>query len=208
MDDDFPHGVERNETLTILGETRAMRRLLDQPVPTELIDTLIWAGTRAASPNNTQLWHFVVVTDPDVRRRIGDAVTRFLKWIDRLPPPADDSDAHIRNESRYLLSTIAEAPVLLFVCGEHRYPEIEPDVRYLWSAVNTASQNVLTAARSLGLGATLTMLQVGNEPVVREILGLPDHVEIGTVIPIGWPDRSFGPVRRRPVAEVTHHDRW
>jgi hypothetical protein len=52
------------------------------------------------------------------------------------------------------------------------------------------------------------MMQVGNEDGVRAALGLPDHVWIGTLIPVGFPDRPFGPVRRKPLAEVIHHDRW
>ncbi|SEG91872.1 Nitroreductase [Thermomonospora echinospora] len=206
--DGFPSGVAANETLRTIGTARAMRRLRPDPVPDELIRTLVWAGTRAASPNNSQLWRFVVVRDPGRRAAIGAALERFVRWIDSLGKPADDGDAHIRAEARHLVVNVAQAPVLLFVCAEHSYPERGPDPRYLWSAVNTASQNVLVAARSLGLGATLTMMQVGNEQGVRDVLGLPDDVHIGTMIPVGWPDRPFGPARRRPLDDVIHHDRW
>ncbi|GAA3516187.1 nitroreductase family protein [Aeromicrobium panaciterrae] len=206
--DDFPDGAPLNETLRMIGTARAMRRLKPEPIREELIRALIWAGTRAASPNNTQLWRFVVVSDPVQKAAIGEALGRFVKWIDSLGAPADDSDAHIRKESRHLVVNVAQAPVLIFVCAEHSYPTRGPDVRYLWSVANTASQNILVAARSMGLGATLTMMQVGNEDAIREILGLPDDVHIGTMIPIGWPDRPFGPARRLPIDAVIHHDRW
>jgi nitroreductase len=206
--DGFPPGVTPNETLRMIGTARAMRRLRPDPVPDELIRALVWAGTRAASPNNSQLWRFVVVRDPGRRAAIGAALERFVRWIDSLGEPAGAGDAHIRAEARHLVVNVAQAPVLLFVCAEHSYPEPGPDPRYLWSAVNTASQNVLVAARSLGLGATLTMMQVGNERGVREVLGLPGDVHIGTMIPVGWPDRPFGPARRRPLDDVVHHDRW
>ncbi|WP_395111191.1 nitroreductase family protein [Actinomadura sp. SCN-SB] len=206
--EDFPPGVEPNETLRVIGSARAMRRLRPDPVPDALVRALVWAGTRAASPNNSQLWRFVVVRDADQKAAIGGALERFVRWIDSLGEPADGRDAHIRTEARHLAVSIADAPVLLVVCAEHSYPERGPDLRYLWPAVNTASQNVLVAARSLGLGATLTMMHVGNEQAVRDILGLPDDVHIGTMIPVGWPDRPFGPVRRRPLDDVVHHDRW
>jgi nitroreductase len=206
--DGFPSGVAVNDTLRTIGTARAMRRLRPGPVPDELIRTLVWAGTRAASPNNSQLWRFVVVRDPARRAAIGAALERFVRWIDSLGEPAGAGDAHIRAEARHLVVNVAQAPVLLFVCAEHSYPERGPDPRYLWSAVNTASQNILVAARSLGLGATLTMMQVGNEQAVRDVLGLPDDVHIGTMIPVGWPDRPFGPARRRPLDDVVHHDRW
>ena len=44
--------------------------------------------------------------------------------------------------------------------------------------------------------------------VVGEILGIPDEVTIGAVIALGHPDRPFGPVKRRPVAEVIHREHW
>jgi nitroreductase len=206
--DDYPPGVPVTPAMEAIGTARAMRRLRHDPVPEELIRALVWAGTRAASPNNTQLWRFVVVRDDGQKQAIRDALERFVGWIDSLGEPADPSDAHIREEARHLVDKVAEAPVLLFVCGVHSYPDRGPDPRYLWSVVNTASQNILVAARSLGLGATLTMMQVGNEDAVRRVLGLPDDVHIGTMIPIGWPDRPFGPARRLPLDEVIHLDRW
>jgi nitroreductase len=205
---DYPAGVAVTETMRMIGTARAMRRLRPDPVPDELVRALVWAGTRAASPNNTQLWRFLVVRDPEQRAAVGRALDRFVGWIDSLDTPADDSDAHIRAEARHLVVHVAQAPVLIFVCGVHAYPERGPDTRYLWSVVNTASQNILVAARSLGLGATLTMMQVGNEDGVREVLGLPEHVHIGTMIPVGWPDRPFGPTRRLPLDDVVHLDRW
>jgi len=46
------------------------------------------------------------------------------------------------------------------------------------------------------------------EPVVRETLGLPDDILIGTTLCVGYPDRPFGPVKRKPVSEVIHWDGW
>lgn len=194
--------------LTVLGSTRAVRRFHPDPIADALVDALVWAATRAPSPNNSQLWHFVVVRSAEQRHAIAQRLARFTKWIDSLGAPEDESDARIRASSRHLLVHLADAPLLVVVCAEHRYPADTPDLKYLWSAVNTASQNLLVAARSLGLGATLTMLHVANESGVAEVLGLPEHVRIGTMIPVGWPLVPSGPVRRRPLSEVIHHDRW
>jgi hypothetical protein len=46
------------------------------------------------------------------------------------------------------------------------------------------------------------------EPQLREILGVPDDHFIGVTILLGWPAGSIGPVTRKPLAEVVHHDRW
>lgn len=206
--DGFPEGVTPNETLYDIGTARAVRAFTDEMVPEALTETLVWAATRASSPNNTQLWHYVVVRDPEQRRAVSESLQVFLGWIDSLPPPASESDAGVRRGARGLLTGLADVPVLIFVCVEHRYPERRPDERYLWSTVGTAAQNLIVAARSLGLGATLTMLHVANESSVRSLLQLPDGVELGAMIALGWPTRTYGPIRRLPLADVTHHDRW
>lgn len=197
-----------NATLADIGTARAVRRYTDQPVGDDLIDAVIWAGTRASSPNNTQLWHFIVVRDEEQRAAIAAALQHFAQWIDKLPTPESVSEGRIRAGARGLLTGLASVPVLLFVCVEHSYPVRGPDVRYLWSTVGTASQNMIVAARSLGLGATLTMLHVANEEVVRAVLELPHGVELGAMITLGWPAGTHGTMSRKPLAEVVHHERW
>ena len=56
-----------NEVLAAMNTSRAVRRFTPEPVPAETIESLIWAATRAGSPENNQPWEFVVVTDPSVR---------------------------------------------------------------------------------------------------------------------------------------------
>lgn len=197
-----------NATLADMGTARAVRRYTDAPVGDDLIDAVIWGATRASSPNNTQLWHVIVVRDPERRAAIAGALQHFTKWIDQLPTPESASEGRIRAGARGLLTGLADVPVLLFVCVEHTYPAREPDVRYLWSTVGTASQNAIVAARSLGLGATLTMLHVANEERIRALLGLPDGVELGSMITLGWPASAHGPMTRKPLTEVVHHDTW
>jgi nitroreductase len=99
--------------------------------------------------------------------------------------------------------------VIVVVCAQDGYPPGGPPAReYVWSTVYPASQNLILAARGLGLGSVFTTFNLACEPALREILALPDDVFMGTVIPMGYPARPFGPVRRRPVEEVIHHDRW
>jgi nitroreductase len=71
-----------------------------------------------------------------------------------------------------------------------------------------AVQNMLLAARALGLGATLTTLYLTFEKEVESALGLPPDVHSYALLPIGYPIGRFGPVRRVPLAEVVYRDRW
>lgn len=192
-----------------MGTARAIRYLKPDPVDPELIEKLIWAATRASSPGNSQGWDFVVITDTDAKARIGGAVSDAMAGIFRAPPA--DADRSVRlmlNGARALADGLATAPVLILVCGRMVYPPGNPDEQLVWSACYPAAQNLIVAARALGLGATFTTFQRRAEQVVRGTLGIPDDVRMAALIPVGWPDREHGPVNRKPVEEVIHWDRW
>jgi nitroreductase/uncharacterized protein YciI len=192
-----------------LGSARAMRRLEPDPVPDELIEKLIWAATRASNPGNSQAWEFVVVRDPATRRALRDAIAAGMKgMLDALPAGRTDSESRMLEGALHLVRNLDRVPVLIAVCARRIYPPGNPLDLYAWSAAYPASQNLCVAARALGLGTTFTTFQTLAEPEVRRILGIPDDVLIGTLIPVGWPERAFGPVRRKPVREVIHRDRW
>jgi nitroreductase len=110
--------------------------------------------------------------------------------------------------ARALADGLATAPVLVLVCGRMTYPPGNPDELMVWSACYPAAQNLIVAARALGLGATFTTFQRRAERVVRETLAIPDDVRMAALIPVGWPDRPHGPVNRRPVDEVIHWEGW
>ena len=69
-------------------------------------------------------------------------------------------------------------------------------------------QNLLLAARALGLGATMTTWHLFFEDEYKKVLGIPRRTKTFAVIPVGYPLGNFGPVARRPVADVLHLDRW
>jgi nitroreductase len=71
-----------------------------------------------------------------------------------------------------------------------------------------AVQNILLAARALGLGATLTTLYLQFEKEAEAALGLPPNVHSYALLPIGYPMGRFGLVRRVPLADVVYEDRW
>ena len=107
-----------------------------------------------------------------------------------------------------LLETLVDVPVVIFVCGRIVYPPAMPMEEFVWSALYPATQNLLLAARSLGLAAPMTTFHLAAEPLVRELLGIPDDVKIAATIPVGWPAAPFGPVRRKLISEVMHTERW
>ncbi|MDO8613369.1 MAG: nitroreductase family protein, partial [Dehalococcoidia bacterium] len=74
--------------------------------------------------------------------------------------------------------------------------------------VYPAVQNLMLAARALGLGATLTTLHRAHEDEVKQLLGIPDGVETMCLIPVGYPEGKFGPTTRIPAERVTFWEKW
>ncbi|MFN8021035.1 MAG: nitroreductase family protein [Acidimicrobiales bacterium] len=197
------------DVFEVMGTCRAIRQLKPDPVPDELIDRLMWAATRAPSPGNSQGWDLIIVDDADARARIGAAVREAMSARVAAMPRTDRTTRLMLDGTARLVDTLDRAPVIVFVAGGVIYPPSSPREAFTWSALYPAAQNILLAARALGLGAVMTTLHHGADATIREVLGVPEHVRIAATIPIGWPDGvHFGPVNRRPVDDFVHRNRW
>ena len=187
-----------------------MRRFSPEPVSPDVVEQLIWAATRAPSPENDQPWEFVVVTDPDRRAEVGRLVSAAADMhAASLPPTDDPSVQRVQESAKHLVRNFGDTPVMIFVCHHVvDYPEAYANVGVGFSAVFMAAANILVAARSLGLGAAFTFSHMLAGPELPRLLGLPDVVAITVTIPVGWPACPVGPVFRRPFEEVLHWDRF
>jgi nitroreductase len=76
------------------------------------------------------------------------------------------------------------------------------------ASIYPAVQNLLLAARALGLAANLTCWHLFLEAEFKAALGIPRDVHTYALIPVGWPMGRFGSTRRRPAADIIHRDRW
>lgn len=186
-----------------------MRHFRPDPVSPDLLRQLLEAATCAPSPGNSQGWDFVVVSEEARRRELAALLRDGVRPL--LPPVPESGDASRRRllaSAHHLLDHALEVPVWVLVCGRPVYPVSSPSADWIGAAVYPAAQNLLLAARGLGLGATFTTWHMPSEPAVRALLGLPEEARIAVTIPVGWPDRPFGPVRRRPLGDVVHWERW
>lgn len=202
--------IGRNEVFKALGTARAVRRFSAEPVPRDMVEALIWAATRAPSPENDQPWEFVVVTDAERRAEIGRLVAAAADMHAASLPPSDDPGVLRSQESaKHLMRNFGDTPVMIFVCHHAvPYPEEYVAVGVGFTGVFMASAYLLAAARSLGLGAAFTFTHQFAGPALPPLLGLPDDVVITATIPLGWPAREPKGLSRRPVGEVLHWDRF
>jgi nitroreductase len=199
------------DALEALTTTRAMRRLKPDPVPEALIKQVIHAATCASSPGNSQGWDFVVVRDAEQRKRIGEVVREHV--APRLVPIPESGGVAAARErmirgAHHLATHFDLAPVIVFVCGASIYPPGNPYHEFVPAALYPAAQNLIVAARALGLGTVFTTFHMMCEPQLRAIIGLPASHRIQVTIPLGWPEGRFGPVARKPVEQVIHWDRF
>ena len=186
---------------------RAIRRYTADPVPPELVDRVLEAAVRAPSGGNQQPWAFVVITEPGLKRRI--AVLYRQSWEEVYGPRerAATLSKQVHGSASYLAEHMAEAPVLVLACIRH---DGSPGSLVRGASIYPAVQNLMLAARALGLGTALTTLHKRYESEVKEALGIPDNVETAALIPMGYPaePEHFGGSRRVPAAEVTHREQW
>ncbi|GAA3528324.1 nitroreductase family protein [Amycolatopsis ultiminotia] len=200
------------DVFAAMESAMTMRWLSDEPVPDELVEKLIWAGTRAPSPENSQLWDFIVVKSPEQRARLHEAIVPDVSSLDtvrgKLAGAADPTKRRMGEGAYHLLATLRDAPVLIFVCASSFVPGDPREDRYQFSAIYGATQNILVAGRALGLGVAPTGIHHLNTRGVRAVLDVPDHKIIGMTVAVGWPTRPFRPVKRKPIADIMHFDTW
>ena len=205
--------TEGTELFHIMRTTRAMRRLKPDPVPEELIHQILQAGQWAANGGANQRWRFLVVKDRSIKEQV-------QKWYQKAfdevvgpryrgsePPPGSSPGRYRRQHDavEYLTEHYHEAPVWIVACQDDGE---ETPTRSAGASIYPAVQNMLLAARALGLGSTLTSRHLRHEKEVEEILGLPPGVHSYAILPIGYPMGNFGPVRRGPLSDVVYLDKW
>lgn len=196
------------EVFEAMETCRAIRYLKPDPVPQTLIERVIYAATRASSPGNSQGWDFVVVRERATKARLGPIVRERLMPLVQNVPNTPGSVARMVTGAQHLLQVFEDVPVWIIVCGRKVYPPGAATDQMVDAALYPAAQNLIVAARSLGLGTTFTTFQIAAEKEMREILGIPEDASIAVCIALGYPDRPFGPVKRKPIEEVIHWEHW
>ena len=152
-----------------------------KPVPDELVHQVLTAAIHGPSGSNTQPWHFIVVRDPTVKQ----AISAVYEEARAAGPMSSAGGAR---------QPLAAAPVLIVACVTT--PASGQAGFQTGASIYPSVQNLLLAARALGLGSCLTTLHRRRKARIHAILSIPDHIETAAIIPLGWPDRDYGPNRR------------
>ncbi len=154
------------------------------PVPEETVQKILRNAVRAPSAGHLQPWDFVIVKDPETKKRLTKAALNQ--------------------------SFIEEAPVVIVACANTRRSATrygERGIRF-YSLIDTAfaSLTILLTAVNEGIGASF--VGAFHDEEVSKILGLPDHVRPVGIINLGYPDETPRKAERIPLKELVHHEKW
>ena len=188
-----------------------MRRVLADPIPTEVVQSMLDAAIRAPSGGNSQNWRFVAVTDPEVRSAVGtlyqDAFAILLervygKVLEKARRDDDQGTLRILSSSQWLADNASQVPLWVF-CYVRGDPSGASTYPAVWSA--------MLAARGHGVGTCLTtILGEFKAEETDKLLGVPADRgwKQAAAVSCGYPTGRWGLARRSPVHEVAYADRW
>ncbi|MEM2947076.1 MAG: nitroreductase family protein [Candidatus Bathyarchaeia archaeon] len=163
---------------------RSIRAFQSRDVPSGIVEKLIEAARWAPSAGNIQPWEFVIVRNPETKKRLAEAALGQ--------------------------SFIEEAPVVIVVCAdeERSASGYGSRGRTLYCIQDTAAaiQNIHLAAYAMGLSTC--WVGAFREDEARKILKIPEGVRPVAIIPVGYPAESPTPRSRRPLKQIIHYERF
>lgn len=213
------------ELYDVMRTTFAARDFTTDPLPDTVLFDILEKARFAPSGGNRQGWHVLVVRDRTTRQALAaltvpaakryaaqlqagenpwntiDATTVDAATIERTPAPAR------------LTEPLVQAAVVLVVCVDLKVvASTDQDLQRIGvisgASIYPFAWNILLAARHEGYGGTITTLAVAQEPQLRELLGIPPHVAVSALIPIGKPIKQLTKLTRKPVPAFARRERW
>lgn len=168
------------DLMEVIRSRRSIRKFTDKGVSDAMVKAILEAAMLAPSAGNQQPWRFIVVRDREKLNRVPD----FHPYA----------------------KMIKQVEVAIVVCGAPdgcKWPDF-------WiQDCSAAIQNLLLAARGMGLGTVWTGVHPlqEREDSARELFGIPENVYPLAIIPLGWPDGEFT-VKDRFRQEFVFNEVW
>jgi nitroreductase len=207
---------------TCLTTTRSVRKRMDfdRPIPRELILECIEVAVQAPTGSNRQGWHFVIVTDAEKKKVIGDLYRQsWAAYSGSRGPRYAENDVRreqmprIVSSSQYLADRMHEVPVMVIPCihGRVDVPGVTNlEIAGLYGSILPAAWSFMLAARDRDLVTAWTTLHLKYEKEAAELLGIPyEHTTQAALITVGFhTGGEFKPAERIPLEPIVHWDSW
>ena len=196
-----------------IESTRAIRNFKPDPIPDNLLRKVLSSAGQAPSGGNRQPWRWVVIRSTEGKAEISRLVYQAGQMAeaarrdgkDKRPRPANAT------ESKEFHEVLLHVPVIIIACAQRPVSE-GPHTVGPFGQTYPAIQNLLLAARALGLGGTITTNFRYMEKEFRNYLSLPDNIDPTCLIPLGYPANTgrdrHGSKTREAVEKIAFEEYW
>ncbi len=183
------------ELFDAIKTRRSIRKYRDKPVEEEKLQAVLEAVRMSPSWANFQCWRLVVVKDKDVRAKIS-----VLSYVESLFAP-------LGYKSNPSAKALAEAPVVIVLCADPAKSGTLWNQNYYLVDAGIAAQNLMLAARGLGLGSVF--VGIHDEEKLKKLLNIPAGIRTVGLFPLGYPfEEQKGGPSRMPVEQFCFSERW
>jgi len=213
------------ELYDVMRTTFAAREFTDAPLPDAILLKILDQARFAPSGGNRQGWYVLIVrerhtrqalaalTEPAAKRYVAQQRADENPWNSIDPTTVDAATIERTPAPTRLTQPLVQAAVVLVVCVDLKVVASTDQYLERVGVISGASiypfvWNILLAARHEGYGGTITTLAVAQEPKLQELLGLPPHVAVCAVMPLGKPVTQLTRLRRRRVSAFAMRERW
>ncbi|HET9423225.1 MAG TPA: nitroreductase family protein [Nocardioides sp.] len=209
----------------VMRTTSAVREFTGEPLPDDVLHTILDNARFAPSGGNRQGARILVVRDMDTRRALADLTVPGARrytaqraagegpWNAAAPTRLSDAEIAATEVPDFWTKPVLDAAVVLVVCVDLRLVAATDQDLDRVGIVGGASVyplvwNILLSARNEGFGGTITTMAVAEEPRVRELFGIPDDYAVACVLPLGKPERQLTKLTRASVEDLTRLETW
>ena len=209
----------------VMRTTAAVREFTADPLPDDVLRTILDNARFAPSGGNRQGTQLVVVRDPETRERLvevtapgarryyAQAAAGETPWSAHTPSAVTEEQVAQTEMPAWVSEPIRKAPVILVVCVDLReVAALDKDLGRVGmvggASVYPLVWNILLAARNEGFGGTITTMAIAEEPAMKELLGIPEPYAVAAVVPLGRPVKQLTKLKRVEVDGLTHREHW
>jgi nitroreductase len=213
------------ELYDVMRTTFSAREFTDAPLPDATLYKILDAARFAPSGGNRQGWYVIVVrerrtrealaalTAPAAQRYVAQQQAGESPWNAVDTTSVDPATIEQTAVPARLTEPFRKAAVVLVVCVDLKVVASTDQYLQRVGVISGASiypfaWNILLAARHEGYGGTITTLAVAQEAKLQELLGLPSHVAICALMPLGKPVKQLTRLTRKAVPQFAMHERW
>ena len=213
------------ELYEVMRTTSAVRQFTNDPLPDEILYTILDNARFAPSGGNRQGTRIVIIRDRGTRQALVDLTIPGAKkyvaqrragenpWNTINPSRVSDDQIAATEVPESFTAPLLESAVVLVVCVDLRVvaaldKELDRVGIVGGASVYPLVWNILLAARNEGFGGTITTMAVAEEPRMRQLLGIPDTYAVACVVPLGKPAHQLRKLSRLEVAELTRLEHW